>query len=420
MFAVSTDDLSEGRGDVYVALGLAKELSHRGWGVALWPMSRWGDDMPEQTTVVIAMVESFVPGLVPTGAARIAWVRNWTSTWMDLPYLQAFDAVWASSTRSAAALAERYHGEVAVVPIATDTALFRPGTGEPTRSVVLTANHWGSGRDLDEVVPLLAQEFDVTWYGQGAETPGTAGADSGSPLRLGAVPFFELPAIYSDALVVLDDLIPQAKAYGSQNSRLFESIASGAVVVTNTADGLDDLGLGEVPSYRDGAELVSIVRGLAENRAETAALQQRLAGVVTNRHSFAVRADEVEPLLETAVARAAGRDRTDDFLLAWAARERWEAIAQATSSRINHEALQTSLWEAHDLRGRLEAAGSELDDQRAAVSGLESRLVEAETAVQSERQQLEAYRSSRLHRAADRAQAVVRRARAAARRLRRR
>ena len=76
------------------ALGLARALRAEGWGVAMWPLARWGEELPADTTVVVSMIESFVPGYVPAGTALVAWVRNWTAKWAALPYLDEFDAVY--------------------------------------------------------------------------------------------------------------------------------------------------------------------------------------------------------------------------------------------------------------------------------------------------------------------------------------
>ena len=84
-FAVSTDDPTEGKGDLFVALGLARALRAEGWGVAMWPIRRWAEEVPADTAVLVNMIESFVPGLVPSGTATIAWVRNWTAQWATLP-----------------------------------------------------------------------------------------------------------------------------------------------------------------------------------------------------------------------------------------------------------------------------------------------------------------------------------------------
>ncbi|WP_175475930.1 hypothetical protein, partial [Curtobacterium sp. MCBA15_016] len=119
-FAVSTDDPAEGKGDLYVALGLARALRDAGWGVAMWPITRWADPVPDDTAVVVVMIESFVPGRVPPSTALVAWVRNWTAKWAALPYLDEFEAIWTSSSTARDAVATHYDGPVEIVPIGVD------------------------------------------------------------------------------------------------------------------------------------------------------------------------------------------------------------------------------------------------------------------------------------------------------------
>ncbi|GAA3336519.1 hypothetical protein [Curtobacterium citreum] len=132
-FAVSTDDVEAGAGDVYVALGLAKYLARRGWGVLLWPTERWETPLPEDVTVVVSMIESFVPGLVPQHVGLVAWVRNWTDVWAEQPWLDEYDAVWTSSTAARDRIAERTERPVRVLPIGGRPRALHRRTGRPGR-----------------------------------------------------------------------------------------------------------------------------------------------------------------------------------------------------------------------------------------------------------------------------------------------
>ncbi|GLI26085.1 hypothetical protein ARHIZOSPH14_03270 [Agromyces rhizosphaerae] len=366
-FCVSTDDLDEGKGDVYVALGLAKYLQRLGWGVRLWPASSWCDPMP-RVDVAIAMVESFVPGLVDEHTSVVAWVRNWTERWMELPYLDVFDGVWASSTASAEALRARTGGDVPVVPIAVDLELFAPADEAPeTRfAAMTTVNFWGADREIMDAIDGLPETRSVMWFGA-----------NGEHLRLpqhaehgGILDFFALPSAYAASSVVLDDVIPPAKRYGNHNSRLFESIAAGALPVTNARDGLDELGLDEVPVYSDSATLDAALGAAAG--PEGTELAAKLGAVVRERHSYERRAEALDPLLiglRDAAARGTGRPSA---LLAWAAglqanlmraeSERDAFLADARAVGTERNALQAELGavrgESALLRARLEAVTS--------------------------------------------------------------
>lgn len=337
-FAVSTADPTEGKGDLFVALGLARALRADGWGVDVWPIDRWAEEVPADTTVLVSMIESFVPGLVPAGTATVAWVRNWTAQWASVPYLREFDAVWASSSIARDELARAYDGPVEVVPIGVDTDLFTTrATGaagssaaQRTDRAVTTVNFWGARRGVQDVLAEVAPAQPIVWFAANAEH---VDPSPGVELRP-AVPYFALPEVYRAAAFVVDDVIAPAAEFGTLNSRLYESIACGALPVTTTALGLDELGLADVPVFADAA---SLERALAMPAADRDALVERLRAVVLERHSYTTRAGQVRASLDAAMARAAGREGDRDPLLRWAALLR-EELRDTARERDVHRA----------------------------------------------------------------------------------
>jgi len=388
VFCVSTDDLDEGKGDPYVALGLGRYLVEEGWGVSLWPIRRWHERTAPEPDVAIVMLDSYIPGLLPQATATIAWVRNWTDTWAALPYLEEFDGVWASSPASAEALGTRYSGEVSVVPIGVDLQVFPSGDDDRPLPVVTTANFWGAERQIQSALTLVSESVPVVWFGA-----------NGAHLRRGAaithadrVSFFGVGSVYRQSRVVVDDLIAAARAYGSHNSRLFEAIASGAVPITNQRAGLDYLGLGEVPTYDDDASLAATVHSLLEDDAAFRERAGRLQRVVFERHSFARRAQDVLPLIDAARERA-GLRGPRPAMLVWAASERVR-LQSAEALRDGHLITVRRLErEMDDLRASAEQCARDLRDLRARRDDLDSEL--------------RRIRSSRVHRVAQHVSDVI-------------
>ncbi|PZE84964.1 glycosyltransferase [Curtobacterium sp. MCBD17_032] len=363
-FAVSTDDPTEGKGDLFVALGLARALRAEGWGVDVWPVHRWAEDVPADTTVLVSMIESFVPGLVPAGTATIAWVRNWTAQWASLPWLGEYDAVWASSSPARDELL-RVVDDVQVVPIGVDLDLFSAeAPGEPTvRSdrTVTTVNFWGVRRGVQDVLEQVRPAEPIVWFAANVEHVEPAPGVELHP----AVSYFALPEVYRSAAFVVDDVIAPAAAFGTLNSRLYESLACGALPVTTCALGLDELGLGEVPVFHDAP---SLERAIGMPAVERDAVVERLRRVVLERHSYATRATEVAPSLAVAVARAAERSGVRDPLLRWTALQR-EELREAVRERDVHRSG------VEDINRRLivsEEAVAVLDQARRAAE--EARL----------------------------------------------
>lgn len=356
-FAVSTDDPAEGKGDLFVALGLARALRAEGWGVATWPITRWAEEVPADTAVLVSMIESFVPGLVPAGTAIVAWVRNWTAAWASAPYLDEFDAVWASSRAARDAVGAAYDGPVEVVPIAVDAELFTTGD-ETTRTdrTVTTVNFWGARRAVQDVLLEVAPPEPIVWFAANVEH---VEASDGVELRP-AVSFFALPEVYRAAAFVVDDVIAPAAEYGTLNSRLYESLACGALPVTDCSTGLEELGLSEVPVFSDAA---SLEQALAMPAEERTALVERLRAVVVDRHTYAVRAAAVGPSLDRAVAQAAGRDGDRSALLRWATLLREELRTTAAERDVHRSGVE-------EINQRLivsEEAVAVIDDARKAA-----------------------------------------------------
>lgn len=341
LIVVSTDDLNDSKGDLYVALGLTKYLRRLGWGITLWPTGRWGEETPEGMDAAIVMIESFVPGLVRDETRLIAWVRNWTDTWVSLPFLDTFAAVWCSSEASADEVRRHFVGAVEVLPLGTDPELFHPVETSRRDEVVTTANFWGVGRALIESLSDLASTEAVTWFGKNARFLQI-------PEQIDhrhTIDYFSLPWVYSQWQYVIDDVIPAAAKYGSQNSRLFDALACGALVVTNTEAGLADLGLGEVAVYGDGSTLGQTIGALRTDPDAVRERAARLSAIVTERHSYAMRADVANGYLTTMLAAArTEQPRTPTLRFATNVRE------QLRASETYRDSLQVALNDVqHEL-----------------------------------------------------------------------
>ena len=351
-FAVSTDDLAEGKGDLFVALGLARALHAEGWGVDVWPIRRWAEEVPGDTAVLVSMIESFVPGLVPQRTATVAWVRNWTAQWASLPYLDEFDAVWASSSIARDELARAVDRPVEVVPIGVDLDLFTTDAG-PERSdrtdtqarsdrteaqersdrTVTTVNFWGARRRVQDVLLEVSPEQPIVWFAANAEHVEASPAVELRP----AVPYFALPEVYRAAAFVVDDVIAPAAEFGTLNSRLYESLACGALPVTNCALGLEELGLADVPVFSDAA---SLERAIAMPSDERDRLVAGLRDVVVGRHSYAARAALVGPSLDAAVAAAGARSGSRSALLRWTTLQREELRETARERDVHRSGVE--------------------------------------------------------------------------------
>lgn len=290
--AVSTLDFNQGRGDLYVAVGLGRYLERFGYEVVYLPPSQWYE-APSDTDIYLALLSAVDPARIPKGPFKIAWARNETAVWASNPTLNLYDLLLASSIRSLEYLKEVYAGPSRILPIGVDLELFHPGDEQQRSAVVTTVNQWGRERDVYAALRSCPIAFPLAIFGQ---TRGLA-ADL-IPYSQGPASFFALPGIYRQAAVVLDDFNHTTIDYGNVNSRIFESIAAGAVPITNTRLGLGELGLGSVPAYETSTEMHDLVVELCNDDVVRTKLVSDLSEIVRREHSFERRAQQLHEMLE--------------------------------------------------------------------------------------------------------------------------
>ena len=291
-FAVSTTKFGEGRGDLFVATGLGRYLRRRGHETLYFPPETWQEALGIEW--VVAMLPGFRPSALGVEPKVVGWARNAFGEWLAHPELERFHVILTSSPRFVEEAQKVYSGDIHLLPIGVDLELFEP-PAIWTRSragVVTTTNHWGGERELFQALRSSRVDYSLDIYGQPAGL-----SPELHPHYLGPVDYFELPGIYWRAQVVLDDSHPAVIGWGAVNSRIFDTIAAGALPVTNSDLGLDSLGLAEVPTYTAPEELNPLVDRLLGDRDGTAALVEKLGTVVRERHSYDKRAEHLAAIL---------------------------------------------------------------------------------------------------------------------------
>ncbi len=300
---VSSARFDDGRGDLFVAAGLARALLRRGAGVKLVSADEWYQEQPPGS-VVVGMVADVDPRRIPGQVALIAWIRNRVRDWLRAPGFGLFDAVLTSSEIAAREVRRSYGGPVDVCPIGFDPDLFHPTDATRDLTAVSTANHWGTERDVHRMIRELGST--VQWFGVDRSRDPRLSA-----LNHGTRDFFQMADIYRRAVVTVDDTLPNSVGWGTLNSRLFEALACGSLVVTNTGVGLHDLGLEKVPVYRTADELGTIIaRAVAGEYDE---ILTECVAVVRERHSFDARAEVVEKIVRRVSERTSSRSIVDYY-----------------------------------------------------------------------------------------------------------
>jgi len=256
-------------------------------GASNWPNApRWGD-FHFARALQRALQEAGHP-------TRIRLLRDWDSpaAARDDVTIHLFGKVGARNRPSQInvlwqishpdlASAALYRSYDLVEPLlqATDPDRFRPGPGGPAHDLLYVANHRA---DRPVVTWLLPTDLDLAVYGQGWEAEPAV-----TPYwRGGPIPNEELGRAYAAAAIVLNDSWADMRDQGFIPNRVFDALAAGGFVLSDSIAGLADTFEGAVPTYHDAASLRAAIDGFLADPDARTAHATRGQRIVLSDHTF--------------------------------------------------------------------------------------------------------------------------------------
>ena len=307
------------KGDAFTARELAEAMENRGWKTVFLPREGgekdWRDVGP-QPDVLVSMLEDYVPGEIrgaKAGLLTVAWARNWFAKWMENPAMEDYGLVLATGETIARRMASRLGREVRVLPIAANTARFSPGTPTPEErekygcDYCFTGNRFSAARGLEEVLAPEEGPWRFRLFGDGWQEHPRLGA-----YACGHVAYEEMPALYRCARIVLDDATPSTREAGSVNSRVFDALAAGCLVLTNNGPGARETFEGKLPVFTDRASLQALLRRYLEDEEARREKVRELSALVRKRHTYALRAQALEGWIAAWQAEMRSMEETEN------------------------------------------------------------------------------------------------------------
>ncbi|KAA9133384.1 glycosyltransferase [Marinihelvus fidelis] len=298
---VTDDDPNTTAGDYFTASELASSLTEQyGWECRFLPRlsktTNWYDCRGLDGVLVLIdaydlrNIKNAAPGLV-----RMAWLRNWFDRWVRHDWFDLYDIAFCSSEKSANYVSRLTPVAVEVMKIATNPKRFDVQGSSHDKyesDYCFTGSYWNARRDIEDFDPNeLSWRFQL--FGSGWDDH-----EQFQGSWFGPVPYDDIPAVYASTKLVIDDANHVTRPWGSVNSRVFDALASGALVLSNGQRGAAETFDGELPTWDSADELTELVDYYLSNPGEREALVNRLRGLVLERHTYDRRARSLNSILE--------------------------------------------------------------------------------------------------------------------------
>ena len=237
---------------------------------------------------------------VKPNAVLIGWARNWFHRWIGRPWAGHFDMLLVSSHTALRVLTSisdsiglptkcvqncpdvgvplptgkarshsgfRRHVPIRLLLLASNLTSFRcpavdlskDNTSRTTDYLIPMSYHKQARRIMslrpDLLAPYRGKVLGSHWD-QAPRTSNTTGdtelnsiTEDFFKMWAGASPYRSLPSAYSESLVILDDANHATEAWGSVNSRVYDGLACGRLVITNGLKGSQQVFSGVLPYW---------------------------------------------------------------------------------------------------------------------------------------------------------------------------
>jgi GT2 family glycosyltransferase/spore maturation protein CgeB len=288
-------------GDYFTATSMGKSFRKFGWEISF--LSRTGSEdwyeIDRDVDVVVSLLDAYDIRKIRSEnnlLIKVAWPRNWLSRWISHPDFVDFDIVMATSETACRYIEEKTGMNVHLLPLATDPDMFNRSIKGEDRwecDYCFTGSYWKDPREIVDIVDPESLPYTFKLFGKNWDE-----FEKLKDYYQGFINYQDIPRVYRSTCVVVDDANRVTKEYGSVNSRVFDAIASGVLVVTNGDIGAEETFKGILPVYKSTEELNNLLNHYLSHEDERLAKIRELEEFVLSNHTYDHRAQEIKDLLK--------------------------------------------------------------------------------------------------------------------------
>jgi len=306
VFVVTETGENSSAGDYFTAMSLGKSFKKFGWEIDYLSRTESEDwyKVNRDVDVLISLLDAYDIRKIRSKnnlLIKLAWPRNWLSRWISHPDFMDFDLVMATSETACCYIEEKTGMKTDLLPLATDPETFNPsveGNEKWECDYCFTGSYWKDPREIVDIldpesIPYTFKLFGKNW-------------DEFEKLKeyyVGFVNYQDMPRVYRSTKIVVDDANRVTKEYGSVNSRVFDAIASGVLVVTNGDLGAEETFKGILPVYKSKEELKELLDCYLSHEEERKSKINELQEFVLSQHTYDQRAEKIKSCLESYILK---------------------------------------------------------------------------------------------------------------------
>ena len=291
-FAVTDSGPNVAAGDYFTAMELANALEKLGYKIS-YVCRRSGDwyNLDPDVDVLVSMLDSYDLNRIKTASKKIisvAWIRNWPDRWCANVSLSKYDILLGSSSIICNMIQEEIGKPVYLFPIACNPDRFdrkENFNGNFISDYSFTGNFWGTKREIETALDPSALEYRFAVYGKDWDK-----VNKFRDYSRGFLNYSDIPKVYANCKIVIDDAAINTKSYGSVNSRVFDAAAAGALVLSNGSLGVKELFGRLIPVWNSQQDLHQHIKHYLSNDTERESLVAKIQSIVFAKHTYKARA----------------------------------------------------------------------------------------------------------------------------------
>ena len=301
VFAVTECGENASAGDYFTALEFGEGLKKFGWQIDFLPKngSKYWYEVDEDVDVLISLLDVYDPRRIRCSnefLIKIAWPRNWFDRWVSHPGFKNYDMVFAPSKTALEYIKDKINVNPFLLPIATNSNRFNgniPKKEEYECDYCFTGSYWDYPREIVEMLEPEQLPYKFNLYGKNWNK-----INKFQQYYHGFINYSKLPEVYASTKIVIDDANNATKKYGAVNSRVFDALACGALVITNGDMGAEETFKGKLPVFNSKEELNQLIDYYLLNEDIRIAKIEELQKFVLEYHTYKNRANTFKERLE--------------------------------------------------------------------------------------------------------------------------